>query len=98
MQVFAQPDFISALKALELLLGITVLRLVVTIIRAIYAYFIRPANSPKANGAWAVVTGGSEGIGKAYAELLAAKGKPRNAHFVCSLTFPTKHDTHPVQA
>ena len=40
----------------------------------LYVYFVRPPLNPRNYGTWAVVTGASEGIGRAYAELLASKG------------------------
>ena len=39
-----------------------------------YVYFLRPGRPLKAFGAWAVVTGATDGIGRAYADALAREG------------------------
>jgi 17beta-estradiol 17-dehydrogenase / very-long-chain 3-oxoacyl-CoA reductase len=41
---------------------------------AIYKTFLRPAKDPKKLGQWAVVTGATDGIGKAYSVAFAKKG------------------------
>mmetsp|Transcript_10253 Transcript_10253/g.14323 ORF Transcript_10253/g.14323 Transcript_10253/m.14323 type:complete len:321 (-) Transcript_10253:264-1226(-) len=41
---------------------------------AIFKTFLRPAKDPKKLGQWAVVTGATDGIGKAYAVAFARKG------------------------
>lgn len=41
---------------------------------AIYRTFLRPAKDPKKLGKWAVVTGATDGIGKAYSFAFAKKG------------------------
>lgn len=64
---------LAAALALTLLLGFV--NLSVRIIIGAYVYFVRPPVDPRAYGAWAVVTGASEGIGRAYVHLLAEKGK-----------------------
>ena len=40
----------------------------------VYIYFIRPGQNLKQYGPWAVVTGATDGIGRAYADVLAAAG------------------------
>ena len=40
----------------------------------IYKYFLRPSKNLKKLGEWAVVTGATDGIGKAYAFKFAKKG------------------------
>eukprot|EP01132_Coremiostelium_polycephalum_P002045 gene2045-2517_t len=40
----------------------------------VYAYFLRPSVNLKKYGSWAVVTGSTDGIGKAYCHELAKKG------------------------
>jgi 17beta-estradiol 17-dehydrogenase / very-long-chain 3-oxoacyl-CoA reductase len=40
----------------------------------IYIYFIRPGKNLKRLGQWAIITGATDGIGKAYAFALAKKG------------------------
>jgi 17beta-estradiol 17-dehydrogenase / very-long-chain 3-oxoacyl-CoA reductase len=44
------------------------------LLTAIYKLFIRPAKNLQKLGEWAVVTGATDGIGKAYAHALAKKG------------------------
>ena len=39
-----------------------------------YIYFLRPGKDIRQYGPWAVVTGGTDGIGRAYADTLAKKG------------------------
>lgn len=39
-----------------------------------YVYFFRPSRNLQRFGSWAVVTGATDGIGKAYCEALARKG------------------------
>lgn len=43
------------------------------LLRAIWVYFLRPGRNLKKLGDWAVVTGSTDGIGKAYAEALAKR-------------------------
>jgi len=43
-------------------------------LKSFYQYFLRPAKNPTKFGKWAVVTGATDGIGKAYATALATKG------------------------
>lgn len=52
-----------------------VIKVVYGILNFIYVYFLRPGKNLKFYGSWAVVTGASDGIGKAYCEELARKGK-----------------------
>jgi len=54
--------------------AVCVLRFVLRLLWAIYVYFIRPGKNLTRYGAWAVVTGSTDGIGKALAEQLARKG------------------------
>ena len=60
-----------------LLLALATLRSVFGVIRFVFAYFLRPGRNLKAYGEWAVVTGATDGIGKAYCEQLAQKGERR---------------------
>lgn len=41
----------------------------------VYQHFLQPPINPKRLGPWAVVTGATDGIGKAYCQVLAKKGK-----------------------
>ncbi|KNC70691.1 hypothetical protein SARC_16778 [Sphaeroforma arctica JP610] len=43
-------------------------------VNLVYVYFIRQGNDLKKYGKWAVITGATDGIGKAYAFELAKKG------------------------
>jgi len=49
-------------------------RLVLSLYRGICGHFLRPTINFKSFGSWAVVTGATDGIGKAYAEELAKSG------------------------
>lgn len=51
-----------------------VLRVVVTAVHAVFSSWIRPSKNLKNFGEWAVVTGATDGIGKALAIELARKG------------------------
>ena len=41
----------------------------------LFVYFLRPGKSIKSYGPWAIITGATDGIGRAYADALAKKGK-----------------------
>ena len=56
-------------------LGIAVARFAFSIVNFIFVYFVRPAKNLKFYGSWAIVTGATDGIGKAYSVELAKKGK-----------------------
>jgi len=56
-------------------LGVNLLRTVIGIVNFIFIYFLRPAKNLKFYGSWAVVTGGTDGIGRAYCIELAKRGK-----------------------
>ena len=60
-----------------IVLALAVLRLALGIANFLWAYFLRPGRDLKSYGSWAVVTGATDGIGKAYAAALAKKGAPR---------------------
>lgn len=49
-------------------------RLALSLLGSFYAFFLRPARSVKKFGAWGVVTGATDGIGKALATELVRKG------------------------
>ena len=65
--------FITFLALLGLL---AVARAAVRLARGIWIYFLRPGKHLRHYGSWAVVTGCTDGIGRAYAEALAKKGEP----------------------
>lgn len=50
------------------------LRVMLSILRFIFVYFIRPGKTLTRYGEYAIVTGATDGIGKAYALELAARG------------------------
>ncbi|KAI5572915.1 hypothetical protein BDE02_10G044900 [Populus trichocarpa] len=60
--LFSSLGFISFLKTSTLLLN------------WVYATFLRPKKDLKDYGSWAVITGATDGIGKAFAHQLAQKG------------------------
>jgi hypothetical protein len=56
------------------LLGLIALRAAAGVASFVWSYFLRPGRNLKFYGAWAVVTGATDGIGKAYCAELAKKG------------------------
>ena len=51
-----------------------ILRAVTVTVTSIYVYFIRAPRDVKRLGKWAVITGATDGIGKAYALALTKRG------------------------
>lgn len=64
--------------ALALLLAL-VLRAAIGVLAFAWAYFLRPGRNLRRYGEWAVVTGATDGIGKAYCQQLAKQGGWRRA-------------------
>jgi 17beta-estradiol 17-dehydrogenase / very-long-chain 3-oxoacyl-CoA reductase len=56
-------------------LGVSLLRAAFSVVNFIFIYFLRPAKNLKFYGSWAVVTGATDGIGRAYCVELAKKGR-----------------------
>jgi len=54
--------------------GLVLARFSLKFITSLYQYFLRPAKKLTKFGKWAVITGATDGIGKAYAMALAKKG------------------------
>lgn len=54
--------------------ALTIARALLAVLNFIFVYFIRPGKNLRKYGAWAVVTGATDGIGKAYAIELAKNG------------------------
>lgn len=76
--VYSTDTLSSVLLAALALIGtVAVLRLVFQINSFVWVYFGRPGRNLNKLGEWAVVTGATDGIGKAYAEALAKRGGPR---------------------
>lgn len=61
-------------QALQALALFFIVRFALKALGAFYVYFLRPGKDLKKYGAWAVITGCTDGIGKAMAEQLARKG------------------------
>lgn len=69
----------SLLVAFALIGGTVALRSLLATLRAAWVFFLRPGKDLKQQlGQWAAVTGCTDGIGKAYAEALAAQGVRRD--------------------
>lgn len=66
----AQPAWVLVLSALGLL---SALRISAAALRWLFVTFLRPGKNLSKYGSWAVVTGATEGIGKAFAFQLARK-------------------------
>ncbi|CAM8883694.1 unnamed protein product [Rhodiola kirilowii] len=66
-----QPLWLLALFSLG---AITVLKSCLALLNWVYVSFLRPSKNLKKYGSWALVTGATDGIGKAFAFELAKKG------------------------
>lgn len=71
-QAFAAAP--APLQALAVVGGLLVARLALQLLGGFYAFFLRPSKALKKFGQWAIVTGATDGIGKALAVELARKG------------------------
>jgi hypothetical protein len=68
-------------------LALTLLRAIWAVAHFIFIYFLRPGRNLKFYGSWAMVTGATDGIGKAYCVELAKRGK---IHLI-SQKSPSRH-------
>ncbi|KZV57697.1 very-long-chain 3-oxoacyl-CoA reductase 1 [Dorcoceras hygrometricum] len=70
-QLKSQPTWLLLLLAIG---SLSILKRLLSILNCFYIYFLRPGKNLKKYGSWAVVTGPTDGIGKAFAFQLARKG------------------------
>ncbi|KAL2505277.1 Very-long-chain 3-oxoacyl-CoA reductase 1 [Abeliophyllum distichum] len=70
-QLKSQPTWLLPLLALGFL---SLVKCSFTILKWVYVNFLRPGKNLKKYGSWALVTGPTDGIGKAFAFQLARKG------------------------
>ncbi|XP_075510748.1 very-long-chain 3-oxoacyl-CoA reductase 1 [Primulina tabacum] len=70
-QLKSQPVWLLLLVAIG---SLHVLKRSLSFLNCFYIYFLRPGKNLKKYGSWAVVTGPTDGIGKAFAFQLARKG------------------------
>ncbi|KAK9823306.1 hypothetical protein WJX72_001797 [[Myrmecia] bisecta] len=68
------PLLTAAFLALIVLGLFAALRITIGFVLAVYKYFLRPGKNLKSLGSWAVVTGATDGIGRAYCDALAKRG------------------------
>lgn len=70
-QLKGRPWWVVALFALG---SLSILKFSLAFLRWVFVNFLRPAKNLKKYGSWALVTGPTDGIGKAFAFQLARKG------------------------
>ncbi|KAI3669671.1 hypothetical protein L6452_41001 [Arctium lappa] len=82
----SSPPFMKNLKTQPLLLSflfllgsLSFLKTSTSILKWVYINFFRPSKNPKKYGSWALVTGSTNGIGKAFAFELAKKKRKKGA-------------------
>ena len=77
------------LKVCTLIGVVVILQILITLVRAVWVYFLRPGKNLRKLGSWAVVTGATDGIGRALCDALARKGDQNDLEAVrVSLTVP----------
>ncbi|CAM9382900.1 unnamed protein product [Ectocarpus sp. 6 AP-2014] len=64
----------SVVNVLALVGGLVLVRSALSVLASVFTTFLRPGKDLKKYGAWAVVTGATDGIGKAMAYQMAKKG------------------------
>ncbi|KAH0875338.1 hypothetical protein HID58_072700 [Brassica napus] len=67
----SQPSWLLLLLALG---SLQLLKFTLSLLNSLYIYFLRPAKNLRRYGSWAIITGPTDGIGKAFAFQLARKG------------------------
>nr|AIE57500.1 KCR1-1 [Camelina sativa] len=67
----SQPTWYLVLFALG---SISIFKFIFTLLRSFYIYFLRPGKNLRRYGSWVLITGPTDGIGKAFAFQLAQKG------------------------
>lgn len=72
------PAGALAVTLLLILGAIGALKALARLASGVYTYFLRPGKDLRRLGQWAVMTGATDGIGKAYAAALAKKGAGRS--------------------
>ncbi|PIN17795.1 17 beta-hydroxysteroid dehydrogenase type 3, HSD17B3 [Handroanthus impetiginosus] len=70
-QLKSQPSWLLFLLSLGVF---SILKFFLSILKWVYVHFLRPAKNLKKYGSWALITGPTDGIGKAFAFQLARKG------------------------
>lgn len=74
----------SVIKPCCVLIGLAVtLQFCFTIVRGVWRYFLRPGIDLRRLGSWAVVTGATDGIGRALCDVLARKGTQAPRGYSC---------------
>ncbi|KAL1216408.1 Very-long-chain 3-oxoacyl-CoA reductase 1 [Cardamine amara subsp. amara] len=67
----SQPTWLLILFTIG---SISIFKFIFTLLRSFYIYFLRPGKNLRKYGSWALITGPTDGIGKAFAFELAQKG------------------------
>ncbi|KAL6518776.1 Very-long-chain 3-oxoacyl-CoA reductase 1 [Orobanche hederae] len=70
-QLKSQPTWLLLLISLG---SLFLLKLSPSVLKWIYVHFLRPAKNLRKYGSWALITGATDGIGKAFAFQLSRKG------------------------
>ena len=76
-ELHGTPAGAGLIAASLIVAALLVLRAVLAVLHFLWVYALRPGKDVKSFGEWAVVTGATDGIGRAYCEELARKGERR---------------------